>query len=137
MADFPNRHASEEEAQASIDKSWQEFWRPIFLKSEDVTESDIKDFEGDEGFVSPMFEAVKRELSDIHMLTHNLSCIYDEITGGKVSKPNTDWREVSRIANDYQNELFREDAVDFIESLDNLESLSGEDVVELFKDWFL
>jgi hypothetical protein len=54
-------------------------------------------------------EQVQNELNDYHTILDNVSKVYDHITGGRISKPNTLAYEVISVADDYYDELKSED----------------------------
>jgi hypothetical protein len=55
---------------------------------------------------------VMRELHDYSLLMDAASKVYDEVTGGKVSKPNTRASAVIALANDFNNEVWEETLAD-------------------------
>jgi hypothetical protein len=55
-----------------VERVWQEFWKPIVAPDGTL---DV--------------EQVKRELFDYHTTMENVPLVYDEITGGRISKQNT------------------------------------------------
>ena len=50
-----------------------------------------------------------RELSDYYWLISSVSLVYDHVTGGRISKPNTLPEEVIAKADDYTRKLFDEE----------------------------
>ena len=50
-----------------------------------------------------------RELSDYYWLISSVSLVYDHVTGGKISKPNTLPETVIVEADDYMRKLFDEE----------------------------
>lgn len=59
------------------------------------------------------------ELSDLEMLIPNVSKVYDHVTGGKASKPNTDADVIKSLHDDYVNELIEEAVEDALEERDD------------------
>ena len=62
-----------EPAFLSVEWRWRYFWRDIVAPDGEVD-----------------LELIKRELSDYHAVMISVSIVYDELTGGRISKPNTD-----------------------------------------------
>lgn len=62
---------------------WQEFWQPLLAPSGE-----------------PDIELIKNELSDYYRFMHDVSEVYDVVSGGKISKPNTHARHVIAANND-------------------------------------
>jgi hypothetical protein len=67
-----------------IDKIYESFWRDIVEKGGRL---DV--------------EAIKRELYDYHTLLNEVPKVYSDITGGRISKPNTLASEVIAQADAY------------------------------------
>ncbi len=57
----------------SVEDIWKEFWEQILIKEDGSLD----------------LEQVKKELADFHDLIHNASEVYDHVTGGTLSKPNS------------------------------------------------
>lgn len=62
-----------------------------------------------------------RELSDYYWLISSVSLVYDHVTGGRISKPNTLPETVIVEADDYMRKLFDEE-------LEELERIREEDL---------
>lgn len=75
-----------------VQKNWSEFWEPI------VAPKGIVDL-----------ELIKLELSDYRMMLNFVPRVYDHVTGGRISKPNTDPDVVCSVADDYRNDLINSD----------------------------
>jgi hypothetical protein len=73
---------SENSTDDHVEKVWNDFWAPI------VAPNGVLDL-----------EKVKRELSDFSMVMHEVAIVYDELTGGRISKINTHARHVIAEAN--------------------------------------
>jgi hypothetical protein len=88
------------------DEVWQEVWLPILQEAERKA--------GEERFyhhavlTAPAFEQLKKELYDFHYLIREASLVYCEVTGGRISKPNTKSYEVINQAEEIQQELMLE-----------------------------
>jgi hypothetical protein len=73
----------------TIDEEFKDFWVPII-------------FDAKNGRLN--LEQLKKELYDYSMLLENVPKVYCEVSGGKISKPNTDPEEVILAFNDLLNE---------------------------------
>lgn len=71
-----------------VEKVWREFWKPLVFRRGKL---DI--------------EAVKRELFDYHMVLGEVPKVYDHITNGRISKPQTRHEDVIAVADDVVDEL--------------------------------
>lgn len=69
-----------------------DFWKEIVVKDGEL---DI--------------EQVKKELHDYGVLLDSVGRVYDNVTGGKVSKPNTDPDVVIALAEDYLQECIEDE----------------------------
>lgn len=107
-----NRHATEEEMRAAVEQLWQEFWIPIFENADVMHPTAEKPQNSWIDFVA----AVKSELFDAHMYAHNLSTVYDDLSGGRVSKPNTDPQVVIDLVEERRQELIGQEIVDWLET---------------------
>lgn len=75
---------------SEVEKVYKEFWEEIICNDGEI---DI--------------EQVKKELHDYHFMLESVPKVYMEITGGRISKPNTCpyavideyWENVTRIVN--------------------------------------
>jgi hypothetical protein len=56
------------------EQTWEDFWKDIIVEPDGAINLD----------------QIKRELHDYRVLLHNIPLVYDEVTNGKISKPNTD-----------------------------------------------
>jgi hypothetical protein len=54
-------------------------------------------------------EQIQNELDDFHMVIGNVSKVYDHITKGRISKPNTLAEEVISVADDIVTELIMDE----------------------------
>jgi len=71
------------------------FWKEIIYKNGELDE-----------------EQVMKELDDYKMLLESVSIVYQEVTGGKVSKANTCASDVISVYNDHVEELVREGVIE-------------------------
>jgi hypothetical protein len=69
---------------ADYEQTWEEFWRDIVAPDGTVN-----------------LDQVKRELHDFRQIIKDLSRLYMEVTGGRVSKPNTDVGVVLDLAEEH------------------------------------
>lgn len=70
-----------------IEEEFETFWTSIIMENGKLN-----------------LDQLKKELYDYSMLLQNIPQIYDEVTGGKISKPNTSPLEVIASFNDFVNE---------------------------------
>lgn len=68
-----NRHASEEEQRAEVERVWREHWAPILVLPDGVLD----------------LGQLKRELHDADMYWRHCREIYEWASGGQVSNPAT------------------------------------------------
>lgn len=64
-------------------------------------------------------ESVKAELFDYSTLMHNASQVYADVTGGRISKPNTSPDEVISAASDIISDLMEEAYEEFDRAFDS------------------
>lgn len=83
----------------------------------------------------------KRELSDYHFMLEQVPKVYDEVTGGRLSKPNYCAHSVIEAHNDYLERLdfdkvvtFSEDIMQFAEKCSTLREFK-EEVVKMAKEY--
>jgi hypothetical protein len=74
-----------------VEESFQTFWKPIICPNGELD-----------------LEQVKKELFDYHNIMMEVSKVDDEITGGRISKPNTRADAVIAVYEDRVNELIEE-----------------------------
>lgn len=83
-----------------IDKTWSDFWQPIVAPTGHID-----------------LEQLKKELSDYFVFMDSCSEVYCHVTGGRISKVNTDPKTVCAEADEYYNEIALEYAADETERL--------------------
>jgi hypothetical protein len=71
-----------------VEAEWNDFWKPILFKRGKLNLSQLK-----------------KELFDYSQVMHEVSLVYDHITNGAISKPNTRHEDVIAVADDYVDEL--------------------------------
>lgn len=72
-----------------IEEVYERFWKPILERDGEI---DI--------------QKLKKELFDFKMIMRNVSIVYDEITGGKISYPDTNAEAVIDAAEDHYYWLY-------------------------------
>lgn len=70
------------------EENWKEFWKDLCTNKD--------------GSIN--LEAIKNELSDYSFLLDQVPLVYDSVTGGRISKPNTYAFEVIAQADERWNE---------------------------------
>lgn len=108
------------EEQADVEREFDKFWKSLIINKD--------------GSIN--LEHLKRELSDYSTVLGEVSQVYDHVTHGNISKPNTSAKDVISVSDDendkfYYN-LFRDDVLSII----NEESLSAEEKVEEIRNYF-
>ncbi len=83
-----------------IEENFQKFWADIIILPD--------------GSVN--LEQVKRELFDYSMVMREASKVYEELTGGRISKTNTFASEVLSIVNERTEEMIREAIIEELET---------------------
>lgn len=81
-----------EKCDPEVEKNWQDFWKEL------VTNSD--------GTIN--VDQVKKELYDFHFVMHGAGKVYDALSWGRVSKPNTDPDVVIRVVQDLEQQNINE-----------------------------
>ena len=89
-----------------IEKVWENFWKEIVCRPDG--EIDI--------------DQLKLELFDYYVIFSEVSKVYDELTGSRISKPNTYAYEVISRANEYMEELWEEERKERDQEIQQLEN---------------
>lgn len=93
------------------EQKYEEFWQEIV--------------ENPDGSIN--MDQLKRELFDFSTLMHNISLVYEHVTGGMISKPLTDPDVVIQQADDFYNDICLEECNDQKESWEiEIEALESE-----------
>lgn len=71
------------EGSRDYEQTWEEFWVPLVFPNGALD-----------------MDKLKRELHDFKTLMDNVSTVYDEVTGGRASKPMTNPRVVMQLAHE-------------------------------------
>lgn len=92
------------------EKEWTDFWEPIISEAHEEAIKERPDVTIEAADISEAeLEQIKKELSDYSMLISSLSIIYCQLTGGRVSKPNTDpYAVLGEIEERMQEDIDRE-----------------------------
>ena len=64
--------------------------------------------------IKALLEALKNDRADILMYTSIASTVYDHVTGGMISKPNTDAAVIMSVHDDYVQQLMDEAGEDAV-----------------------
>lgn len=111
-------------AEEDVQKNWDEFWRGIFV--EQTSDGAVHMVEHHE-----VFNQVKKELSDYRFMMQNTSAVFCDLTGGRISKPNTVAACVIGEADEIRQENTKRDIEDWIESIENREMTTNEMIANL------
>jgi predicted RNA-binding protein Jag len=108
---IPTNHATDEVHEAHAQRVWKDFWEPIISRAH-VEGSEAADISVSE------LDQIKRELYDAHSVVHNISIIYGEVSGNRVSKPLTDPYVVAQLAQERTMEEVTQNVYDWLEVLE-------------------
>jgi hypothetical protein len=78
--------------QKEIEELWETFWKPIVCN--------------EDGSIN--IEQLKKELADFSMVMDGCSEVYDHITRGNLSKPNSDPKSVIRFVDEYCDKIIED-----------------------------
>ena len=81
-----------------VEKDWKKFWKDIVIKNGKLD-----------------LDQIKCELYDFHEMMREVSKVYDVITGGMISKPNTMADAVIGVYEDRLRDLIKEAIEDELE----------------------
>lgn len=122
---------SQEEVDTHIEKTWDEFWVPMFkglglvIPGVDTfTLTQLNDF----------MEQLKKELTDYHDMIENTSKVFYDVTRGRISKPNTLAVHVIAEADEANDDNQRVYIKEWIESLDD--DMTQEQLISSLKEHF-
>lgn len=90
-------------AEHDVEKIWHDFWVPCLdgaLEGKPLGRSIA--------IPSSYFDQIKRELYDFHQMMDGLSVMYDDITGGHATKPNTDKRVIAQLVDERRQASYAE-----------------------------
>lgn len=96
------RGVTKEDLGKDYEKTWVEFWEPIIAPRGEIS-----------------LDQIKRELHDYRGLLEKLPAFFDEITGGRVSKPNTDLKVVLELTEQKARREFANHLRDWAEEWEN------------------
>jgi hypothetical protein len=77
----------------AVEETWNDFWKEIVCKPDGTLN----------------VEQVKKELHDYKIVMDCASKAFDAVTGGRVSKPNTDPGWVEQFAEEHYRSIFEEE----------------------------
>lgn len=92
------------------EKEWTDFWEPIISAAHEEATKARPDVTIEAADISEAeLEQIKLELADYSMLISSLSIIYCQLTGSRISKPNTDpYAVLGEIEERMQEDIDRE-----------------------------
>lgn len=103
------------------EKQWDEFWKDLLIKNGKLD-----------------MDQIKREMFDFSNMMDSFGKVMDHVTGGMVSKPNTDPDVICGLADEHYEKWADDDFKDrFEEKLDEMDMISPEafdKVVEAITD---
>jgi len=88
------------------EKDFEEFWKPLVC----TVHAD--------GSYTLDEDSIKRELADYHFVMENTSRLMDELTWGRISKPNTMAFEVIAVVNELETQHQREEILAWLVALE-------------------
>ena len=86
-----------------VEAIWHDFWIPcldVAVEGQPLGQSIA--------IPGAYWDQIKREMYDYHALMDGLSVLYDDITGGRASKPNTDRRVIAELVDDRVSEAYND-----------------------------
>lgn len=103
----------------SFESVWATFWHPIMAEAERKGMHE-PGYDVNAHIVSnAVMEQIKKELFDYHTLLDYVPKVYDEVTDGRISKPNTTADAVIGVYQERLQEAINEALVEVIEYLRN------------------
>jgi hypothetical protein len=87
-----HKHVDRHTAGPTEQECWDDFWAPICAPDGELD-----------------LEQVKKELFDCHGMIQEIPKVFDHVTGGRISKPNTMAFEVIAMADEHYEEIAAED----------------------------
>lgn len=123
----------------SVEEAWRTFWLPILIPSQKnlnylLEDEPGRDYEGVTRWCMDL-EQLKKELHDFYKLITRLPSLYDDLTGGLVSKPDTDPDVVHTLAQRNYTRYAAEDILEWFD--DNAPYAMLGELRERFKEQFL
>lgn len=90
-------------AEHDVEAIWHDFWVPVL-------DGAVEGVPLGPSIAIPgaYFDQIKKELYDYHKLIAGLPLLYDDITGGLATKPNTDMRVIAQLVEERTQELIKE-----------------------------
>lgn len=124
---------SQEEIDAHIKKVWEEFWLPLFEREIEAPVRVVGGITNDKiVMVDARFaEQLKKELTDYHDMMEEASKVYCDVSGGRISKPNTMAVHVISEAEEHRQYWNRQDIKEWIEFAEV--EFAGYQITEVIK----
>jgi len=112
-------HIKETDRLPNYMKKYEEFWAEIVEVNGELDK-----------------DAVARELFDYSVVLHNCACIYDHVSGGKISKQFTPWQTVASQHDDQISEemVYKSDLKDLISDYEQGE-IEIDDLIDELSSW--
>lgn len=82
-------------AEHDVEAIWHNFWIPILDEA-----SEGKPMGRFISVPSEVFDQIKREMADYHLFLRQIPPFFDDITGGKATKINTDLNVISQLVDE-------------------------------------
>jgi hypothetical protein len=120
-----------EMSDSEVEQNWVEFWRPLLLEQ---APNDLLFIDTNNGAM----EQIKKELHDYHFMMTNTAEVFMEVSGHRISKPNTLARCVLGEAEEVRQEDMRREIKDWIETVQDEigQSFAVEDIIKNLKEAF-
>lgn len=90
-------------AEHDVEAVWQDFWVPCLDNAVEGQPLGLSI-----SIPGAYYEQIKRELYDYHQMMDGLAVLYDDITGGRATKPNTDKRVIARLVDERIDEIVKD-----------------------------
>lgn len=94
---FGGRHISEEESVSQQEREWEGFWKEVVTNERGEL----------------VLDSVKRELHDYSMMLENTSRVFNYVTGGLASKPNTDAQVIIGLSDGVNQDVFKREMEEY------------------------
>lgn len=124
---------SQEEIDTHVEKTWEEFWLPLFEREIEAPIRVVRGIGRDKIVMldARFVEQLKKELTDYHDIMSEASKVYCDVTGGIISKPNTMASAVIGVANERHEEWQRDAIKEWIEFAEV--EFAGYQITEVIK----
>lgn len=103
-------------------KVWNEFWNPLFERETGhklyyPLASRVREVKMPVETFNAFVEQVMKELYDYERLMDNAGTVYEHVTGGMISKPNTIASNVCSVADESYQDNFTRDGAEWLDFL--------------------